>query len=284
MIGFTKRNLLVYFKDRSSVFFSMLSVLIIIGLYVLFLGDLWVSSFEQFPGARFVVDSWLMSGIVAVTSVTSTMGAFGTMVEDRVRKISKDIVVSPLNRRSIAGGYILSSYLIGVIMSLVTLVLAEVYVVLRGGALLSLPALIKVLGLILLSCFMNTSMIFFITSFFKSMGAFSTASTIIGTLIGFLTGMYVPIGQFPEAVQWVVKLFPVSHSVVLFKQVMMAEPIAVAFAGAPSQVTQDFMETMGVVFKFGDTQVSTAASLAIIAATALVFSALSVYRMTRKSK
>jgi len=283
MIGFAKRNLLVFFKDRTAVFFSMLAVFIIVGLYALFLGDVWVSSFDNFPGVRFVVDSWLMSGIVAVTSVTSTMGAFGTMVEDKARKISKDIVVSPLSRSSIAGGYILSSYLIGVIMSIVTLALAEVYVVANGGALLSFPALLKVLGLILLSCFMNTSMIFFLTSFFKSLAAFSTASTVIGTLIGFLTGMYVPIGQLPDAVQWVVKLFPVSHSVTLFKQVMMEAPMAAAFASAPAEIAQKFKEAMGVVLKYGEAEATAAFSLACIALTAVVFSALSVYRMAKKT-
>ena len=33
MILFAKRNLKVYFRDKGSVFFSILSVLIVIGLY-----------------------------------------------------------------------------------------------------------------------------------------------------------------------------------------------------------------------------------------------------------
>ncbi|MFR1983726.1 MAG: hypothetical protein ACLS4Z_08430 [Christensenellaceae bacterium] len=40
MITFAKRNLLVFFKDKSSVFFSLFAVFIIIGLYALFLGDM----------------------------------------------------------------------------------------------------------------------------------------------------------------------------------------------------------------------------------------------------
>ena len=46
MIAFTRRNLLVFFRDRTAVFFSLLSSLIIVGLYVLFLGDTWASNFE----------------------------------------------------------------------------------------------------------------------------------------------------------------------------------------------------------------------------------------------
>jgi multidrug/hemolysin transport system permease protein len=56
---FLKRNLLIFFRDRSSVFFSLLSVFVIIGLYVLFLGDMLVSGMKEVPGARFLMDSWL---------------------------------------------------------------------------------------------------------------------------------------------------------------------------------------------------------------------------------
>lgn len=36
MINLAVRNLKIFFRDKSSVFFSFLSVIIIIGLYVLF--------------------------------------------------------------------------------------------------------------------------------------------------------------------------------------------------------------------------------------------------------
>ena len=69
-----KRNLLIFFRDRGSVFFSLLGVLIIIGLYVLFLGDIMVKDLGDLPGARFLMDSWIMSGLLAVTPVTTSLG------------------------------------------------------------------------------------------------------------------------------------------------------------------------------------------------------------------
>ena len=282
MIGFAKRNLLVFFKDKMAVFFSLLAVFIIIGLYALFLGDVWVNSFKDMTCVRYLMDSWIMAGLLAVTSVTTTMGAFGTMVEDKVSKIIKDITVSPLKRNSIAGGYILSAYLIGVIMSLVALVLIEIYVVADGGKLMSAITLCKVIALILLSTFTNTAMVLFLVTFFKSTNAFSTASTIIGTMIGFLTGIYLPIGQLPNSVQWVVKLFPVSHSAALFRQIMMADPISATFAGVPAEYVQKFQQEMGVVLKFGETAVSPLASVAILVLTAAVFYGLSILSLSRK--
>ncbi len=39
---FIGRNLKLFFRDKSAVFFSLLAVFIIIGLYRFFLGDAWV--------------------------------------------------------------------------------------------------------------------------------------------------------------------------------------------------------------------------------------------------
>ena len=270
MISFAKRNLLVFFKDRSSVFFSLLAVFIIIGLYALFLGDVWTNSINV-EGGRFLMDSWIGSGLLAVVSVTTTMGAFGIMVEDKTKKIVKDFISSPLKRTNIAGGYILSAYLIGIIMSLITLVLVEIYIIGNGGTLISFSTFIKVLGILILSTFANTSIMLFIVSFFNSNNAFSTASTIIGTIIGFLTGIYLPIGQLPKGMQWVIKLFPPSHSAALFRQVMMEEPMAVSFAGAPEAVVTEFKEAMGVIYKMGDYEVSELTSILIVAGVGVIF-------------
>ena len=78
-----KRNLLIFFRQKSSVFFSLLGVFIIIGLYALFLGDLMVKGMTGLKGSRFLMDSWIIAGILAVTPVTTSLGAMATMVEDK---------------------------------------------------------------------------------------------------------------------------------------------------------------------------------------------------------
>ena len=75
-----KRNLKVFFRDKSSVFFSLLAVFIIIGLYVLFLRDTIMTGFEGMgDDAVHMLDNWIMAGMLAVTAITTTMGAFGTV-------------------------------------------------------------------------------------------------------------------------------------------------------------------------------------------------------------
>jgi len=284
MINFMKRNLLVFFKDKASVFFSLLSVFIIIGMYALFLGDVWTSSMTEIVGARNIMDCWIVAGLIAVTSVTTTMGAFGTMVEDKSKKIIKDIHSSPLPRVSIAGGYILSSFIIGVIMCLVALVLCQLYLLSGGGSLFTGMQLIKIFGIILLSTFSNTALVLFFVSFFQSNNAFSIASTIIGTVIGFMTGIYIPIGQLPAAVQTVIKVFPPSHSALLLRQVIMEDAIKTGFAGAPADAVASFKELMGVTFKIGGTTVTPMISILILVLAGILFLGLSMLSLSRKKR
>lgn len=278
------RNLKVYFRDKASVFFSLLAVLIIFALYLLFLGDVWIGNLPQVAGVKALMDSWIVSGLLAVSSVTTVMGAFGTMVDDRSRKIIKDFSASPISRSRIVGGYEVASFLVGTVMSLLMLVLGELYIVVRGGALLSPLAMLTVVGLIVLSALCNTAMISFLISFFKSQNAFGTASSILGTLVGFLTGIYMPIGMLPVAVQAIIKVFPVSHAALLMRQTMMAAPMQQVFGQAPQSMAQAFETEMGLVFHIGGQPVSVLFSLLILIGCTALFYGLSVVRFSAKGK
>ncbi|MCQ4838478.1 ABC transporter permease [Neglectibacter timonensis] len=252
MLNFTQRNLKVFFRQKSAVFFSLLGVILVIGLYVLFLGDVWIRNFPEIQGAKGLMGTWVIAGIVSITPVTTAMGAFEAMVQDRSRKLNRDFLASPVQRWKLVGGYVFSAYLVALLMSLVALALGELYILSCGGKVLASGALGKTLLILPLSTLASSAMVFFFVSFFQSPAAFSTASTVIGTLIGFLTGIYLPLGSLPEAVRWVVKLFPVSHAGALLRQVMLEAPTAECFAGAPEAAVRDFQESMGVLYRYGD--------------------------------
>ena len=283
MFNIAVRNLKIFFRDKSAVFFSLLSVLIIIGLYVVFLGDVWTEGYVKLAGIDTLMDSWIIAGIISVASITTTMGAFGIMVEDRARKNRKDFFSAPLKRSGIVGGYILSAYIVGIILSVLTFVLGEAYIVISGGGLLAPLGMLKMLGIILLSGLASSSLVFFIVSFFWSNSAYAAASTILGTLVGFLTGIYLPIGNLPEGVQTAIKLFPVSHAGALMRQVMMEVPMQVSFAGIPEKYLVDFKEMMGVIYTYGGSPATTATHIVFLLGTAVLFFFLALFNVSRKS-
>lgn len=278
-----RRNLLLFFRDKSAVFFSLLSVFIIIGLYALFLGDVVVASVEDVVGehARFLIDSWIMAGTLAVTGITTTMGAFGILIDDQHRKYSNDFKSSPIKRGQILGAYIFSAWVIGVIVSLLGLLLAEVYIVFAGGRWLGFGSIMSMIGVMLVSVFSANALILLVVSFFKSMRAFSVASTVVGSMIGFITGIYIPVGQLPPGVQTVVKLFPPSYSGSLYRLIMMEKTFELA--NLPAAAVSEIKSVMGVTYSFGSSVVSPGASILILLVSGAVFFLVALLRFSRKN-
>lgn len=279
----TLRNIRLFFRDKASVFFSLLSAIILIGLYALFLGDVMVSGMEAVgDGVAEVVNRWIVSGLMAVTSITSVMGAYGTLVDDRHTKISKDFSTAPVQRAAIAAGYMISSFCVGVVITLVTMAAGELYIVSKGGSWMSLSQLASLVGITGLSVLANSAIVLFIVSFFNSTGAFGAASTILGTLIGFLTGIYIPIGQLPSSVQWVIKFFPVSHAAALIRQVAMGPVMDASMQGAPESMVTQVKTFMGVVFDYNGYIATPWHSILALVATAVIFYVLGIWRISRK--
>lgn len=278
-----QRNLRVFFRDRSAVFFSFLSVIIIIGLYALFLADTQVKSLKSLVGdgqdIRFLVDSWIMGGLLAVNTVTVSLGALAVMVRDQETKAMRDFMTAPIRRTTIVLSYIIAAFIIGVAITLAGLLVMEFYITISGGQWLTAEALVKTIGVLLLCIINSTAMLFFVTSFVRSSTAFSTVSTITGTMIGFLAGIYVPIGVLPQSVQYVIQVFPTSHGAVLLRQLFMEKPLESVFANAPAEVLTQYTKVFGVEFYLEDKALEPQWMLLYLAGTSLVFILLSIWRV-----
>ncbi|MDM8194725.1 ABC transporter permease [Massilimicrobiota timonensis] len=250
MIIFASRVLKIYLRDKTAVFFSLLSSFIIIGLYILFLGETYSSSFEQIGNIHQLMDQWVMAGLLATTSVSTSVATLSVMVDDQYQKRQKDFYCTPIKKTALAGGYFMASLIISFFLSLITLFFAQIYILINKGSWFSFSVYMQIIVILLLTVLMNSSMMFFISSFFKSNHAFSTATSIIGTLIGFLTGIYIPIGTLPEIIQWVIKIFPTSHGAVLLRQTMMNSTMNQSFQQLPQTAVVEFQNILGITYQF----------------------------------
>lgn len=284
MVNLAKRNFIVYTRDRAGVFFSFLGVLIIIALYLIFLGENMEKAWDNVKEAGALIDTWVMAGILAVASITTAMGACAVIVDDRIRKTAKDFRSAPMKSHQITGSYMISTLLSSFVMTVLTLIAAELYLFFAGAPLLSAAAVLKVLGVILLTVFASCSIVLFVVSFLKTMSAYSNVSILLGTLIGFVTGMYIPIGTLSEGVQLIIKLFPISHGSALFRRIMLEDVMRTSFEGAPESAVAAFESNMGVVYQFGDTEMTVGMHVLVLVATTVIFFLFSLLRMSRKAK
>ena len=281
-----KRIVLLFFRDKANVFFSLLAVLIILALYILFLGDMMEQALQAQLGFQsdkiaVTMSCIILGGMVAVTSVTSCMGSLGISVEDK-EIAAKDFLTSPAPRRKITFGYLFGSATIGFIMTLVALAVCIGYILIKGGNIPDITGFGLLLLTVFLSVLCGNSMVYMLSVFVKTQNAFAAISTVIGTLIGFLMGIYVPIGQMPTAVQWVIKCFPMSHAASMFRQLLADDNLSELFEGAPPEVLEEFREMFGVVFSYGEYTSSFWFSAGVLVLTTIIFYSISLLLMRNK--
>ncbi len=281
VLYFTRRNLLSYFRDRGTVFYSLLGALVILGLYIAFLRSAFVSDLNA-PGAANVIDLWMVAGIMAVVPVTTALGALGIIVNDREAGGFKDFAVSPVSPITLTCGYVLAAMAVSTLMSLITLALCQIYIISLGGSVLSGVQFAKVLGILALSVLSSSSILFFIISFIKSEGGFTGLSLTMGVLSGFFVGMYVPLGNLPKTVADVFSALPMSQSASLFRNVMGGERANGLFEGAPPEALTDFRYDMGFDLYAGSWVYEPWISVAILAVSAAVFFILAVLNVSRR--
>lgn len=286
MIKFTKRNLLLYFKDKGSVFFSLLSVMIAFLLYIIVFRNLYgggaISSGFDIKG---ITDTWAIGGILAAPTISTPLGALWVYVDDRKRKLYRDFFTAPVPRWKITGGYLISSFLIGIIMSCALLTATQIYLVSVGGELFTFTQILAILGVIVISTFSGAGFVLFIISLFPSNNAYTCCSLVIGTLVGFLTSNYVPIGMLPESIQTFIKCTPIAHTSALLRQIICMEPIEKIFSTLPPGFnTENFTEYMGIEFSFGDCFVEPWLHVAILVGSGIIFYALAILGMNKKRK
>ena len=284
-----KRNLLIFFRDKANVFFSLLSVFIIIGLYVLFLGSVMEAGLRAqlgFDSALIgvVMSGMMLGGMVAVSSFTSCLGAASVGINDKDSKhgAEKDFLTSPLSRWKIVSGYVLSSAIISLIMTTVALVLCVIYLTLGDAGLLSVSNVLRLALTTVLSVLSANAIVFFITLFIKSQSAFSALSAAVGALIGFVMGIYIPIGQLPDAVGWLIRLFPLSHAASMYRQILADDALGELFTSLPPDALESFRESFGVVLVYGDVRSGFWLSAVVLLLTAALFYGLSLAVMGRR--
>jgi multidrug/hemolysin transport system permease protein len=108
----------------------------------------------------------------------------------------------------------------------------------------------------------------------KTQGAWSGIGTIVGTLVGFLGGIYIPIGSLAENIGNILKCTPVIYGAKMFRSIMTEEICGEIFEGAPEILQAEYLDAMGVSIDFLGVSVSNAACVMILMVSGVVFMAI----------
>lgn len=275
-----KRNLLLYFRNKISVFFSVLAVLIIFALYILVFRNLY--SQTGYGMLYDLIDVWAICGMVITPTVTTSLGALGIWVDDRNNKIYQDFYVSPVKRWKLTGGYMISSFAIGVIMSTILLVVTQAFLLINGVDPFTWQQYLKAFGVIVLSTFSSAGLMVFLVGLIPNGNAFSGFDLVVGTLMGFVCGNYVPMGILPDAAQTFIKFCPAAHASALLRQIFLNDKMKEMVNGAPQEFIEGFSVELGIKLTIGETVMEPWIHIAVLAVTGVIFYALAIPVCGRK--
>lgn len=233
-LGLTKRNLLLFFKDKQAIIFSLLTSMIVLALYLLFLKDTFVnamdSAMNQFPGLSALIDKndkdmfanlILLTGILGSAMITVPYNCLITLVKDRENKVDYDILATPLKRGEIIFSYFISAALSSVILTSIILAIGLGVIGMQGDIYLGIGEIVKAFCVVALGSISATSIFMIVVLFFKSVSASGAFFGMLSAASGFIVGAYIPISQFSEAVQTVCNIFPASQITIVLRNVLI---------------------------------------------------------------
>jgi multidrug/hemolysin transport system permease protein len=241
----TKRNILIFFQNKTTLVFSLMAPILILVIYILFMGEFQVDSIRaMLPSGTDVSDqeiamvanAWMISGILGISSLTISLNSMFVSISDRERGIVDDFTASPVKLVNLTLSYFISAFLITFFLSLIFLIVALFYLFFSSGITFSAANIGELFGILILSSLSAVIFVMCLTSFFKHTSTAASFTGVFSALIGFLIGAYLPSSILPLAVQNVANLIPGAHATGLFRVVLM-NPIFERLAGSISEAT-----------------------------------------------
>ena len=234
ILGLIKRNLLLFFKDWQSILFSLLTSIIVLVLYLLFLKGTFVramqSAMEQYPGLASMVSEkdidmfanlLLLTGILGSAMISVPFSCITTLVRDRANKVDYDILATPLKRGQIIFAYFVSAVLSSTLLTGFILAIGLVGISLQGDTHLNGIQLVKAFAVVALGSISASAIFMIVVLFFKTVSACEAFFGILSAASGFVIGAYIPISQFSNGVQTVCNLFPASQITIMLRNILL---------------------------------------------------------------
>ncbi len=288
------RNTKLFFKDKGMFFSSMITPLILLVLFVTFLGNVYRDSLDMtvadVPGVtelpeRLVegfVGGWLFSSLLAVCCVTVAFCANMMMVQDKVTGAKADLTMAPVSRGCLAMGYYISTAVSTLLICLVALGACFIYLRNMGWYLSGEDVILTCLDVVLLTLF-GTALSSVINHFLSTQGQISAVGTLVSAGYGFICGAYMPVSQFSEGIQTFISFLPGTYGTALLHRHLMRGTYDAMEDVLPLQAVEGLREAFDsdLVFQ-GHTVTESAMYLVLFGAVAILIGIYVVLGKVRK--
>ena len=288
------RNNKLYFKDKLNFFISLITPLILIVLFLTFLGNVYKSSLLSFVPEGVTLDgglvnvftsSWLFSSILSTSCITVAFCS-NVMVYDKLNKTNLDFKITPVKKTTLQIGYFASNYISTFIICFIVFVISLIFFAIAGWY-FSFVDILLILVNIILSVFMGSLIASIVMTFVSSQGALSAICTLVSSMYGFLCGAYMPISQFSPAIQNLVGFIPGTYTTIIFRNYYMRGILEKLGNNLPPEAINGIKQSFDSSYNFFGNEVSLLAMFLVVIISVVVFFGLYiliVYLKNRKHK
>lgn len=274
-----KRNIKLFFKDKGIFFTSLITPMILLVLYVTFLGNVYRDSFlSGIPAVLSVpeevingcVGGQLVSSLLAVSCVTVAFCSNMLMVQDKTNGARKDLTTAPVKSSLLATGYYVAALISTLIVNLTAAGAGLIYLAATGWYLTASDVWMILLDVFILVMF-GTVLSSVINFFLSSQGQISAVGTIISSCYGFICGAYMPISQFSEGIRKAIMFLPGTYGTALIRGHLMRGALAeLEEYGLPAEVVEQLKDVVDCNLYFFENKVGVGTMFAVIIITVAV--------------
>jgi len=256
----TTRNIKLFVRDRATVFFSFLSTIILVALYFLFVGKMYMVGMDApelgviapttltLDGKNFMVYLQMMAGVLVLNSLSLSTGAFSTVAKDFEQRRIDGFTLTTTKGVTLVTSYFLTGFLVSFIFNTFTWVLSFIIIGLATGYWVCVTTFASVLLVLVVASLISSSIVLLITLLIKSSTAIGVINGVSGTFFGFLCGIYMPFSNLGDGVKAAGSVLPLSHMTIWMKQVMLGDAFdQLGIAGRYREVLQqDFFSANSI--------------------------------------
>lgn len=258
LIALIKRNSKIYFKDKLTFFLSLITPLILIVLFIVFLKNVYTSTLtsampEDITLSSKVINAfsggWLFSSIMGVSCITISFCSNMIMATDKINKNILDFNITPVKKYIVNLSYLVSNFISTFVVCFITMIVGFIYLVCVGWF-ISFVDILLILLTMILNIMFGSLLSTIVCSFINSQGGVSAVSTIVSSMYGFLSGAYMPISQSGKGIQAFVSFIPGTYGTILFRNFYMRGTIKQIAKYVPSEIVKVIEESFDCRFAF----------------------------------
>lgn len=247
VFALTKRNCLLFVRNKSTFFFSLFSSLILIVLYFLFIAKLYSQGFNETAGLQLssnqisaLIYSQMIVGVLVINSASLSTGMFSIMASDIEKGKTEAFLITNLKKWELVLSYLFSAIIISYLINLLMFVISTIIIGIATGFWLGAGAFFSIFGALLIVTLISCAIMLLITVIARSSSAIGVINGILGTVIGFLCGIYMPFTNLGNGAKYVGSLLPFTHLTIWLKQIVLSN--AFGQFGVPTEIANQMSD------------------------------------------